>query len=193
MFGTKEKEVTTPIEPIRRPTENPFQRKALLITGDQIKELNELLSKVRSTGFDMALVIENDNLKFKFKNDLIAIDSENFVCRDALVAPDGPDVSEDIDKFAKTYLPSEEIKKMQREILDNNNALTSENVKNIENTVADTLKSIDSLANVLSSMPAKTFKPKEIPTEDDLDFGSLESLSDTMPLPPLDLKGSKKN
>lgn len=190
MFGTKEKEKeVTPMEPIRRSVEtNPYQRRKLLITGDQIKALNEIVNKARSVDFDMAIVIENDNLMFKFGNDLIAIDTENFVCRDSMVTPDGPDVAEDVEKFSKTYLPGEEIKKMQREILDSNNALTSENVKHIETTVADTLKSINALANVLSSMPVKEFEPKKIPVEDDDVYTDLDELSDTQPLPLVDLQ-----
>lgn len=156
MFGIKENEfdeiVKEPEEPKMEKTEI---NRSLLITPEQIRELSDMLNKVNSIGFDMAIQIENNELYLKFKNDLISINSSEFPCRSTLDMPSGPQASENVSKFAKTYLPSEEIKKMQRKILDNNEALTSQNVKNIEDTVANTVKAIGALAKVLSSMPAK--------------------------------------
>lgn len=159
MFGKKEEkefdeEMNIAIEnnPILSPSKVAYKREALLITPENISELNKLLEKARSAGFEMAVRIENDELKLMFKNELISIDSDTFLCENVMEVPTGVEASERVTEFSKEYSPKTEIKKLQKEILDSNDVLNVESVQKIEDKIASTIQSINSLASALHSM-----------------------------------------
>jgi hypothetical protein len=159
MFGKKdekefEEEMNIAIEnnPILSPSKKAYNRDELLITPEDISELNKLLEKARSAGFKMAVRIENDELKLMFRNELISIDSDTFLCENIMEVPTGVEASEKVTEFSKGYSPKEEIKKLQKEVLDRNEALSVESVQKIEDKIASTIQSINALSSALYSM-----------------------------------------
>lgn len=203
MFGKKdekefEEEMNIAIEknPILSPTKSSYSREALLITPENISELNKLLEKARSAGFEMAVRIENDELKLMFKNELVSVDSDTFLCEKVMEVPTGAEASERVAEFAKEYSPKDEIKKLQKQILDSDEALSVDSVQKIEDKIASTIQSINSLHSALYSMhdPStsndrlnKLMSPVEEKVDEDAPLpDGLEKLEDTTELKILD-------
>ena len=203
MFGKKdekefEEEINIAIEknPILSPSKAAYSREALLITPENISELNTLREKARSAGFEMAVRIENDELKLMFRNELISVDSDTFLCEKVMEVPTGEEASERVAEFAKEYSPKEEIKKLQKQILDSDETLSVESVQKIEDKIASTIQSINALHSALYSMhdPStsnerinKLMSPVEEKTDEDKPLPEgIEKIEDTSELKILD-------
>lgn len=131
--------------------EKTTKRDALMINPEALSALNGLAAKSKAAGFDMFTNIEDDKLKFCFKNDLITIESNEFEIASPLEIPDGLAVSKSIEHVKKEFKLGEEVQKQQLETLKKGKALTVQSVQDIDKKVKDTFIAIESLCNRLTS------------------------------------------
>lgn len=128
-----------------------IKRDDLTINKESIDKLKKLSDAAEKAGFTLTMFMSDDNTLYTLEGYTISINCGPYKSEDFLYVPDGAELASGVDSFAKGYIVKDQILKLQRKKTDMGDILTTTDVTEIEDKVAEISKAIMSLRNTLQS------------------------------------------
>lgn len=131
------------------PEEKGIKRDDLVITKEAIDRLKRLSDAADSIGFDLTVYMSDENTLYTLEGHDVVINSGAYKSEENLYVPEGTEVASSVEDYAKGYLIKDEILKEQRKKVDSDTILTTNDIKEIEEKVAETSRAITNLKRAL--------------------------------------------
>ena len=164
-MGMFDRPTATPVVTEEKPKVEKYT-----ISVDAICRLCQIRERAESVGFEPVVKLDGDQFSVTLIHSLVSIPCTGFHTEESLAVPTGDAIANAVRKFTKAYVPSDEVKKRQMDVLSTNTVLTVEKVKEIEATVTAIVNACTALASALDGGKHVQGKVELVPEEDNLEW-----------------------